>query len=195
MNRFAIFVVVAAPLWGQPPHLGSQSKPEVTRHSAGPGDPHKPENRPGRIPYLDYQNGFIGMKFGSPFEKFEGLSLLEDFGELKLYERENDIKQLGLATVESLTYEFFDGKLMSIDLRVLGPRSSESLLRLLESAYGRGIRPKPMSDECFWGGHVATAHYFPLANTQVYLRVSNNELDALSQQYAKKVTQETARKL
>jgi hypothetical protein len=164
-------------------------------HTAGANDPHKPENKVGRIPYLDYKNGFLDIKFGTPVESLQGMNLVDDLGELKIYKKANEIQHLGQATVQSISYEFFGGKLMSIDLSVTGKRNSDALLQLLQAAYGHGIRPKPEVENTFWTGHIATAHYVLLSENDGYLRISNVELDKLYGDYEKKVTLEDAARL
>jgi hypothetical protein len=164
-------------------------------HVPGAGDTHKPEDKIGRIPYLDFRNGFLDAKFGSSVGDFREMALVEYLGALKIYKKANEIKELGQATVQSCFYEFYDGKLMSVDLTVTGQRSSDALLRLIETAYGKGIRPKPLVAESYWTGHVASAHYVLLPNSDAFLRVSNIELDSAYGDYEKKAIDQDAQKL
>jgi hypothetical protein len=151
--------------------------PNAKLHAAGPGDTHKPSDKPGRVEYLDFRNGLLEAKFGSPVTAFQGMNVVEDLGDLKFYKKDNEIRRLGLVAIDSVIYEFYDGKLMGVSLTVTGQRSSDALLRMVETLYGPGRQTKPTVLEMFWGGHVATAQYTPLPNGDSRLRVVNNKIE------------------
>jgi hypothetical protein len=195
MLRLSILVIFSTvAVFGQTEKPNSTSLPSPQHHSLGPGDTHKPQGNLGGLWYLDYRDGFLGTKFGSTIDTFQGMSLVDDFGELKIYKKDNQLEQLGHASIKSVVYEFYSGKLMCMGLTVNGPRNADALLILLVTAYGKGYRPKP-SDDLIWPGHFATGRYSSLPNGDWYLRVSNNALEQEYNAYEQKAMLEEARKL
>ena len=92
-------------------------------------------------------------------------------------------------------YQFYDGKLLAVVVTVSGPRDNTVLVNLLDTAYGRGVRPRKDANEAFWTGHKASAHYLPLENGDGYLRVSDLALDNDYQKYEKMAIGEEAAKM
>src|SRR5271155_331154 len=74
----------------------AQEKPAAKpAASAHPVAKEPAPNEMGHVHYLDYKNGFRGVKFGSPSSAIPGLSLAIDRGSMKIYSKSGDTLNIG----------------------------------------------------------------------------------------------------
>lgn len=85
---------------------------------------------------LDRENGLPDAKLGTPIEAFKGMEPVEELGRWVSYRRPSDRLTYGKFELNSITYNFFKGKLFSIFLGVEGKRNTRGILKLLEQTYG-----------------------------------------------------------
>src|SRR5580704_5642338 len=91
----------------------AQDKPAAK--VAAPGHPAAKEPAPdqmGHVHYLDYKNGFRGVKFGSPSSAIPGLNLVTERGSMKIYQKSGDTLTLGACQLDKILYHFVDDKFM-----------------------------------------------------------------------------------
>lgn len=113
----------------------------------------------GGLTDLDAKNGFRDAQFGAKFETFQGMELLEESGDLKFYRRSADELKIGAAVLESISYGFYKGELMSVVLKTDGLVNSQALLEALQSAYGPGFQKNKHIPDFWWLGKVVTMSY------------------------------------
>lgn len=107
-------------------HIGlSLAEPENTQPAGSP-----PPNK------LDSAKGFRGLKFGAPKSDFQGLTLEEDHGDIKLDARKDDNLALGPAKLEAIIYYFFQDKFYAVSLHTADRENTLLLLRIAQTAFG-----------------------------------------------------------
>ena len=95
-------------------------------------------------------DGFRGIKWGTPLEEVSGL--VPDGGiskRLKLYSRPDDELAMGDIPLETLTYDFFDGRFSGV-MMVMEPEHQEGIVALLTGLYGQPKRDKEDSGVYAW---------------------------------------------
>src|SRR5580698_8764358 len=74
----------------------AQDKPAAKAAASGhPAAKEPAPNEMGHVHYLDYKNGFRGVKFGSPTSAISGLTLVTDKGSMKIYQKSDEALSLG----------------------------------------------------------------------------------------------------
>jgi hypothetical protein len=164
------------------------------------------ENERGHVHYLDYRNGFRGVKFGTPVSSFQGLELIRDTGAAKFYRKTNDDLKIGEAQLEQIRYHFVDDKFMGVSLFTKDESDGEALLVVFELAYGRGIPQKPQpggegtshashAHEFLWKGKIANARLTFGDNHETESWIGSNELQDRCGQLQKKIAEAAAASL
>jgi hypothetical protein len=165
------------------------------------------ENERGHVHYLDYRNGFRGVKFGTPVSSFQGLELIRDTGATKIYRKTNDDLKIGEAQLEQIRYHFADDKFMGVSLFTKDESDGQALLVVFQLAYGNGIPQKPQpggvgtshashAHEFLWKGKVANARLtFISENHETESWIGNNELQDPCGQLQKKIAEAAAASL
>ena len=90
----------------------------------------------GSVAALDQAAGLPEARLGTPLEAFPGLQLVEDVGRWVTYKPPGDKWQYAGFNVIDMKYNFFKGKLYSIDLEVRGRKSTLGILKTLERTFG-----------------------------------------------------------
>jgi hypothetical protein len=164
------------------------------------------ENERGHVHYLDYRNGFRGVKFGTPLSSFQGLELIRDTSATKTYKKANDDLKIGEVQLEQIRYHFVDDKFMGVSLFTKEESDGEALLVVFELAYGNGIPQKPHpggensshtthAHEFLWKGKVANARLTFGENHESESWIGNNALQDRCGQLQKKIAEEAAASL
>src|SRR5271165_6286977 len=122
----------------------------------------QPDNQPAapeQTTKLDTTTGFRGQKFGTPFSEFQGLTLENDEGDLKLYSKKDENLQLGPVKLERVIYHFFKDKFFAVSLHTQERDNTLRLLRVAQAAFGPGNwRPNAKDDlDQTWLGKTAEA--------------------------------------
>ena len=119
-----------------------------------------PQNVPGHTEYLDYLNGFRGIKFGTPVSQFKNLEVLHDRKDVKAYSMKGDDMNLGSVTLSQIVYIFVNDKFYAVSLHADGGFNGSNLLRVFQAAFGPGAHPEGSPTKTFWAGKVAGAHFY-----------------------------------
>jgi hypothetical protein len=158
----------------------------------------------GHVHYLDYKNGFRGVKFGSPSSAIPGLSLVRESGAMKIYQKSGDTLVLGACTLDHLYYHFVDDKFMGVSLFPKDVDDGQALREIFEIAFGAGATAKPHADsgehkqhadEFFWRGKVANARISYTEAHQAEAWIGNNDLQDAYGKVQKKMAEEAAASL
>jgi hypothetical protein len=159
-------------------------------------------NEMGHVHYLDYKNGFRGVKFGSPSSAIPGLTLVrEQHGSMKIYSKSDDMLNIGSCQLDKILYHFVDDKFMGVSLFPKDVDDGKELRQIFEIAFGDGATAKPHADagehrqhadEFFWTGKVANARISYTEAHQAEAWIGNNELQDAYGKVQKKNAEEAA---
>jgi hypothetical protein len=183
----------------------AQEKPAAK--AAGNGHPTVKEPGPtemGHVHYLDYKNGFRGVKFGSPSSAIQGLSLVREAGSMKIYQKSGEALTLGACNLDHIYYHFVDDKFMGVSLFPKDVDDGQALREIFEIAFGEGATAKPHADsgehhqhadEFFWRGKIANARISYTEAHQAEAWIGNNDLQDAYGKVQKKIAEEAAASL
>jgi hypothetical protein len=163
---------------GSPSFAQSQhgSAPQTSSHpSPGKSLPDLPEDKPGHTHYLDFKNGFRGIKFGASIDSFKDLNVVSAQGSIKKCTKKDDDLMLGQFKVDEIVYQFVNGKFQGVSISASGA-DAQSLLQVFQSAYGPGSRMKNGPPQFFWSGKTANANLLIDAQGRAVAWIGNNEL-------------------
>jgi hypothetical protein len=137
-----------------------------------------PANVPGHTEYLDYLNGFRGIKFGTPVSQFKNLEVLHDRKDVKAYSMKGDDMNIGNVTVTQIVYSFVNDKFYAVSIHADGGFNGSNLLKVFQAAFGQGAHPEGSPTKTFWAGKVAGAHFYEDADEHHEVRgwVGNLEI-------------------
>jgi hypothetical protein len=110
---------------------------------------------PGSVAYLDSLAGFRGVKFGTALSEFKDLSLDREHGKLKLFTKKDENLKLGLATLGTIVYHFFDDKFYGVSLHTTDPANTQTLVAIAGTGFGQGAKLDPQNT--IWQGEIAWA--------------------------------------
>jgi hypothetical protein len=178
-------------LKAQDPKTAAPKAKTTTR----PASKEPKENEMGHIHYLDYRNGFRGVKFGSPMSAIPGLQSVRESNGMKIYQKPDDNLQLGEYQLEKIYYHFYNDKFIGVSLFSKDPDERSELLDIFEMAFGSGATAMPHAvagerthaDEFLWRGKVANARLYFTHEHLAEAWIGNNELaDELAKAQKKK---------
>lgn len=92
--------------------------------------------RAGSVADLDRVNGLPEAKLGAHVDSFRGLALVEDTGRWLTYQPPGSKFSYAGFEVTRVKYNFFKGRLYSINVDVDGKRSTRGILKALEADFG-----------------------------------------------------------
>ena len=184
----------------------AQDKPAAKKPvgAAHPTVKEPAENEMGHVHYLDYKNGFRGVKFGSPSSAIPGLTVTREQGAMKIYQKSGDTLNLGECQLDKILYHFVDDKLVGVSLFPKDSDDGKALLQIFEIAFGSGATGKPHADsgehkqhadEFFWKGKIANARLSFTEAHQAEAWIGNNELQDAYGKIQKKMAEEAAASL
>lgn len=186
----------------------AQEKPAApAKKAAASGHPvtkEPAENQMGHVHYLDYRNGFRGVKFGSPSSAIPGLTLTREQGAMKIYQKSGDTLTLGACQLDRLLYHFVDDKFMGVSMFPKDVDDGKALQEIFEIAFGQGATANPHADsgehhqhadEFFWRGKIANARISYTPTHQAEAWIGNNEIQDQYGKVQKKVAEEAAASL
>ena len=110
---------------------------------------------------LDDQNGYRGIEFGTSPDSVQGFELVSDRGAggTKIYTLASETLDLGDATLDGVTYGYFDDKLYFVALFTSGRGNGIKALAALEEKYGKGTPVISEAKEYVWHGRRVTLHF------------------------------------
>jgi hypothetical protein len=183
----------------------AQDKPAAkVASSAHPAAKEPAPNEMGHVHYLDYKNGFRGVKFGSPSSAISGLSLVRESGPMKMYQKSGETLTLGACTLDHIYYHFVDDKFMGVSLFPKDVDDGKALREIFEIAFGDGATAKPHADagehhqhadEFFWRGKIANARISYTESHMAEAWIGNNDLQDAYGKVQKKMAEEAAASL
>ena len=119
----------------------------------------------GSVDDLDRANGLPGAKLGATLDSFRGLTLVEDTGRWLTYKPPGEKFSYAGFEVTRIRYNFFKGRLYSINVDIDGKRSTRGILKSLETDFGTA--------------HSLEKHRLPGADTDLEVREWTGRKDYL----------------
>lgn len=110
----------------------------------------------GSLAALEADNGLRDAQLGAPLDGFSGLELVlrDDEARTETYVRAGDELRLGGATLDTITYAFYLGRLYSIGVTAEGEDEVRALREALEENYGPGELYQESSDRRWTTGRL-----------------------------------------
>ncbi len=105
--------------------------------------------------FMNEPYGFSGIKWGSEINKFKNLKFQYSKGvnnEIKVYVMDNDIRSFGGAEIDRIEYEFYNGKFVSVTLKVKDLCNFITLKKYCFREFGMGIELIKGLEQYFWVG-------------------------------------------
>jgi len=205
-SRRILVAVSAATLaatlaFAQDKPAAAAAKPATAGH---PAAKEPAPNEMGHVHYLDYKNGFRGVKFGSPSSAIPGLNLTREQGSMKIYQKSGDTLSIGDCQLDKILYHFVDDKFVGVSLFPKDSDDGKALQQIFEIAFGNGVPSKPHADsgehhqhadEFFWKGKVANARLSYSEAHTAEAWIGNNDLQDAYGKMQKKIAEEAAASL
>lgn len=104
---------------------------------------------------LDAKYGFREAKFEMPFDSFKNLVEVES----QVYKSSTENLKLGDYDLKLIAYEFYDEQLSTITIKTEGYSNSRGVLKILQTAYGKGYQSNEYIERYFWFGEKVTMAY------------------------------------
>lgn len=108
---------------------------------------------------LDTKFGFRDVKFETDTSAIEGLAPAESTASKYTATRPADVRKVGKATINSITYGFFEGKLYEVTLVAKGLTNSHALRDALEGQFGEGTLVSAAGQDRNWDGKLVRLTY------------------------------------
>ncbi len=181
--------------------LAQETPAKKAAASAHPAVKEPAPNEMGHVHYLDYKNGFRGVKFGSPSSAIPGLSMVREQGSMKIYQKSDETLNIGACQLDKILYQFVDDKFMGVSLFPKDVDDGQALRQIFEIAFGDGATAKPHADssehhqhadEFFWRGKIANARISYTEAHQAEAWIGNNDLQEAYGKVQKKNAEEAA---
>ena len=108
--------------------------------------------------YQNEEPGFRGHDWGMTPPKAWGLPVLTDssFGGIRLYEDPAESRTMGCASLDSVDYGFWQGRLSDVRVVVRGYDNYKCVFDTLKERFGEGVQPNPSVVRYVWTGGVTT---------------------------------------
>ena len=106
--------------------------------------------------YQNEEPGFHGHDWGMALPKAWGLPVRTDpsFGGIRLYEDPADTRTMGCATLESVEYGFWQGRLSDVRVTFRGYDNYKCVRDVLKERFGDGTQPNKTAERYVWPGGV-----------------------------------------
>ena len=95
---------------------------------------------------------FRGMKWGSNLRDLAGMNLLAEDGNLKFFEKANDLTKLGDADVDKIIYGFHKDRFYNVMIYYSSPADFARIRDTLSKEFGQPFQPSESEKKCFWNG-------------------------------------------
>jgi hypothetical protein len=141
---------------------------------------------------LDDKNGFRDAIFERPFDSFKDLINVEkDF-----YTSTSEDLKLGNFQMDQVAYSFYKGQLYIIVIKTKGYTNSRGILKILQTAYGKGYQDNEYIESYSWfGKRVAMAYDENSPTNDATIFMWSVKLSDLKKLDEEKAAKEAARKL
>ncbi len=145
---------------------------------------------------LDEKYGFRGAKFEMPFSSFKGLIKLGEVSKEYIpYKATNEDLRLGDYTLDEVDYTFYKGKLAAIMINTKGSSNGSGLLKILQTAYGKGVYGNKYIDYVWQGEKVRMTYQTSSVTNDVNVIMMSVKLRDLMDADEKRANKEAAKGL
>lgn len=95
---------------------------------------------------------FRGIKWGSNLRDLPEMTLLAEEGDLKFFEKANDLTRVGDANVDKIIYGFYKERFYNVMIYYSSPEDFAKLREALAKEFGPPFQPIESEKKCFWNG-------------------------------------------
>lgn len=95
---------------------------------------------------------FRGMKWGSNVRDLPEMKLLAEDGDLKFFEKADELTRIGDAAVDKIIYGFFKDRLYNVMIYYSSPADFARFREALSKEFGPPFQPVESEKKCFWNG-------------------------------------------
>ncbi|WP_026463931.1 hypothetical protein [Adhaeribacter aquaticus] len=108
---------------------------------------------------LDERYGFKEAKLEADISSFAQLDMVEDQGNIKVYEKIGDDLKIDEVALQTIWYFFYKNKLSSILIKTKGPTTNKKMLAYLNKEYGKGKPVGKLGTTYAWSGKKTNLSY------------------------------------
>jgi hypothetical protein len=95
---------------------------------------------------------FNSLKWGTNIRELPDMKLLAEEGDLKFFEKENDLVDIGEADVDKIIYGFYKDRLYNVMIYYHSPSNFAKLQEALSREFGKPFQPNESEKKFFWSG-------------------------------------------
>lgn len=95
---------------------------------------------------------FRGMKWGSNLRDLSEMKLLAEDGNLKFFEKVNDLSKVGEVDVDKIIYGFHKDRFYNVMIYYSSPANFVKIRDTLAKEFGQPFQPSESEKKCFWNG-------------------------------------------
>jgi hypothetical protein len=95
---------------------------------------------------------FRGMKWGSNLRDLSEMKLLAEDGNLKFFEKVNDLPKVGEVDVDKIIYGFHKDRFYNVMIYYSSPANFVKIRDTLSNEFGQPFQPSESEKKCFWNG-------------------------------------------
>jgi len=95
---------------------------------------------------------FRGMKWGSNIRDLPDMKLLAEEGDLKFFERTNDLTKVGDADVDKVIYGFYKDRFYNVMIYYRSPSNFSKIQEMFSREFGKPFQPNESEKKLFWNG-------------------------------------------
>ena len=139
-------------------------------------------------------DGFRGIKWGTDISTLKDMILKEEDpkGLLKLYKRKGDVLEIGGAKLKSVTYSFWQGKLIDVLIQT-EEFNGEDLKNVCFEKFGKGAKMRRYSEDYQWDGKIAFI-ILSISTDKGALLIQSQEMARQKETYEKQRAKEGTKK-
>lgn len=95
---------------------------------------------------------FRGMKWGSNVRDLPEMKLLAEEGDLKFFEKANELIRIGEIEVDKIVYGFHRDRFYNVMIYYSSPADFTRFREALSKEFGPPFQPVESEKKCFWNG-------------------------------------------
>jgi hypothetical protein len=95
---------------------------------------------------------FRGMKWGSNIRELPDMKLMAEEGDLKFFERPNDLAKIGDADVDKIVYGFYKDRFYNVMVYYRSLSNFSKMQEMFSREFGKPFQPNASEKKLFWNG-------------------------------------------
>jgi hypothetical protein len=95
---------------------------------------------------------FRGIKWGSNIRELPDMKLMAEEGDLKFFERPNDLTKVGDADVDKVIYGFYKDRFYNVMIYYRSLSNFSRIQEMFSREFGKPFQPNESEKKLFWNG-------------------------------------------